>query len=1322
MLQDQQGYIWIGTRDGLNRYNGYETEIFRKQLSSTFIYSLLQDSRDNIWIGTSQGGVVIYSPEKETFSILHKQKHMQSLEGKDIYNIFEDRQKNIWLCTLQGLAQLPPSSDTVYWYADTNGAFTYESTSFFESDGACLAGTEKGIFTIDTVTKKLVADTTNSFPDIQGVFVRDIAMDNENIWVATDDRGIFSYDRFDLHRSKRYSSSTLRELKSDQAWKLFRDSKGFLWVSFINGGLFRFDPSTQDFNSFLHKLSPPLNAASITGIMEDRQGNFWIATHGDGVCYFNPGRYVFEKYLSGNAPAIVSAFAEDEDGGVWIGTDGSGVKKMKGNVITDAYNKRKGLSSDIILDIAADKDKGAWLATWQGGVNHISADGKITVYDQNATGDFNLKSDNVKALLIDSLSNLWIATHGRGIALYNIRQKKFIDPLTLSPSLQSMAQWGSDILKAKNGDIWIASHAGLFRYRNRSVMVYTASGQPNAISSALIYCLFEDSKGTIWVGTNTSLERYVPAIDGFENYTVRYRVPGNIKCILEDDNDQLWISTIDRLVAFNHQTKRLNQFTNGDNIQQGQFYECSCLKTSSGKMYFGGTEGFNAFWPDSVADERQSAPVLIADLYVMNQRQFPGAEHSVLEKALPLTSEIQLSHSQNVISLHFLSLNFATSGKQLYSYRLDGFDKDWSSPSESRMVTYTNLNPGEYTFHVRSYFPNTLPEREAILKIKIAPAFWMTLWFRVVASAVSAGIIIGYFLLRLHWSRQKRKELQQLVDKRTAEISQKNRLLEHQKEDLERTNTMLLAHEKMISEQAGALTIKKNELERNNAALLQVNHTKDTLFSIIAHDLRSPFTSLLGVSKLLKNNYDYQTDSDRKKLINTVHHAVSSVHSLLENLLLWSKSQQESLQYTPQKLQLSATVLEHFDLISDAAEKKNVQLVLNNNHDVSFYADAEMLNIIIRNLLSNAVRYSPVGGVVEVGYSIDNGVLKIFVKDEGMGIDDPEKLFQVTMGSQSLRDHNHGLGLILCKDFVARHGGSIAATNNEQKGACFSFTLPFSDPSIQKKSLSPEEPEKTAGPAGIIKDDGKPLIMIIEDDDDARWYMKQALLTQYTVVEAINGVDAQALIRQDLPDMIISDISMPKLDGVQLCNLLKSNSVTSHIPFLLVTADRSNQAKVSGFRFGADDYITKPVDCDVLCARVRNIFESRQKLKLVYQRDITLSPHAFTSNAIDQEFLERINALIEKRINDPELNPDSLAADVNMSRTALYMKIKALTGESVGIYVRNVRLKESRKLLKEKRMNISEVAYAVGFNQLAYFTTCFKEAFGLTPTEFLRDK
>jgi DNA-binding response OmpR family regulator len=437
--------------------------------------------------------------------------------------------------------------------------------------------------------------------------------------------------------------------------------------------------------------------------------------------------------------------------------------------------------------------------------------------------------------------------------------------------------------------------------------------------------------------------------------------------------------------------------------------------------------------------------------------------------------------------------------------------------------------------------------------------------------------------------------------------------------------------------------------------------------------------------------------------------------------LVWSKSQQHTLTFVPEKLSFQIIVQEHFDLIQDEADKKNITLKMQQN-GVVFFADRNMLNIILRNLLSNALKYSPVGGTIMISCDVVDHGLVVSVRDEGAGLGNMVSLFAPT---NSHRDHNHGLGLILCKEFVEKHGGVITATNNDVKGACFQFTLPSSNASVIDHQLSQIDvvtPLSQQATDNLQKTGARPVVIIAEDDDQIRWYVKQILFPDFKVIEAVNGSDALELLSLETPDLIISDLMMPGVDGLNFCKQVKSNTATSHIPFIMLTAERSAEMKINGYEFGADDYVTKPIEPNVLRVRLHNILETRKRLMSIYQKDVTALPETFTSNSVDQLFLEKLNAIIEKQITDPELNPDNLAKEVSMSRTGLYMKVKALTGESVGIYIRNIRLKQSKKLLRERKLNISEVAYAVGFNQLPYFTTCFKEAFGITPTEFLTGK
>ena len=1305
MLQDDQGYIWIGTRDGLNVYDEHQVRTYRHELSSSFVYSLMQHSNGDIWIGSSQGGIDVYNPSKKAFSSLNQKSGFEFLRRTDVYDLYEDNQLDVWVCTLQGLGKIPNGADTLFWFQEEYQGENRAFTSVFQDKYQTIwVGTNHGLWTINQ-SEENVSLNPADIPALRNVFVRDIEEDESgNLWIATDEHGIIRFDP-QTKITTEYSVDQ-RQNAIPQVWNLHKDSKGNMWAAVINDGLYKCEKGASSFQRYQDKISTYFKFQSTTGVIEDFNGNLWVASHGDGVCFFDPNKYVFEKHLSSqelgsqHGAVIVSSFLEDHAGNIWIGTDGAGVKQMKSsNRITDAYSTMSGLSSNIILNMIEDDMQNIWLATWHGGVNQLDPkSGKVTIFDEKRSAAYGLKSPDVKSLMIDSLSRMWMATHGKGVAIYDLANQKFIPPASVSSGYHpDYGQWGSDFLNTKNGDIWIASHAGLFRYKGDSVQSYYAGKYPGMLASSLIYCLFEDSHGDVWVGTSNSLEKFIPEQNAFKNYSTGYGVPVNVKCILEDDHEQLWISTTHEITMLDLETKKVTHFGDSYNIQEGEFHQCACMKTQSGKMFFGGTEGFNSFWPDSLTDRTLSSRLLITDLYIFNEKQIPDSAGSVIQQAMPYITDLTLSYDQNVVSFEFLSLSYPASNKTKYSYLMEGFNDEWSPASANRLATYTNLDPGAYVFRVKSMSDTGELLNETSLNLFIVPPFWMTIWFRLLVGISIIFMTVGVLISRLYSSKQKRLELQKLVKEKTREVQDKNILLEEQATDL----------------------------YQNNAELKDLVSIKDRLFSIIGHDLRNPFNSLLGFTKLLNTQYSRYSEDERKKLINSLHNSSSAIYSLLDNLLIWSKSQQDQLLCEPNRLLFIAQVQNQFGLIKDSADKKMIRLVMSPQPDLSFMADKNMLSTILRNLLSNAIKYSPINGEIEVGYALTNSGLEIYVKDEGIGVDNPEALFQVSKPIEKQRDHNHGLGLILCKDFVEKHGGIIRAEKNLEKGACFSFTLPNSKAVIEsenaQQSQSYVETEENTNPQLEDKElEILPLVLIVEDDDDIRWYIRQTLFPEFRVIESVNGINGEKMVLDQMPDLIISDMNMPGINGLELCAKIKSNAQTCHIPLVLLTAERSNDKRIDGYEKGADDYITKPVDANVLRARIMNILDSRRALKSLYQRDITSDPASITTNSLDQEFIQKLNAIIESRIDDQNLNPDTLASDMGVSRTGLYMKIKAITDESVSIYIRNVRLKEARLLLKSGKMNISEVAYAVGFNQLPYFTSCFKAAFGVTPSEYLR--
>jgi ligand-binding sensor domain-containing protein/signal transduction histidine kinase/DNA-binding response OmpR family regulator len=1315
--QDQLGYMWIGTRDGLNRFDGDRVVIFREQLPSSFIYCLMSHSSGKLWIGTSQGGISIYDPRTESFQVLSDRRPFSILRNKDVYSLVEDSHHNVWIASLQGLGKIPSGTDTLLWFEKNAAGFTFSVTSALETkNGNILIGTNAGIFRVNN-DQSLNLARESIIPE--NVMVRSIIQDKKGeLWFSTDAHGVYRYNE---------TTNTIQQYhpgnqpgKNTSVWNLFQDRRGKLFAGLINDGIFWFDESKND---FVRMTTPTekLNSESITSIANDNAGNMWIGSHGAGVCFFQPGHYVFEKYLNtydaNNKTTIVSTFLEDTNG-MWIGTDGDGIKfQDKKNNLHSAYSVKSGLSSNTVLTIASDT-RNKWVGTWQGGVNYIDERGKITRLASSDDQNTILLNSNIKSLMMDSLSRLWIVTHGDGFFVLDIRTKQFVDPGTINKAYhKDVAKWGSTILQRKNGEIWLGSHSGLFQFRKNNLKEFHADGSPNALASSLIYTLFEDSKGQAWVGTSKSLEKYNEVTKSFENYSKKFGIPPNVKCILEDHNKNLWISTANEIIRFNEETKSVEHFDTGFNAQEGQYFECSCVKRSDGKLFFGGTEGFNSFWPDSV-NEITSTPALhITNLSLFNKIEQPTGK--VLAESMPFTEKISLRHDQNLVTFEFVAIEFMRPKKALYSYLMEGFNHEWSPVSSSNTATYTNLNPGHYVFRVRNVSTTGKILAETSTIVEIIPPFWTTIWFKALVVLTVLMLFATFMWYRLQYSRRQRLLLSAMVRERTKEINNKNTLLSQQAEELKVKNESLIEQERKILEQALTVSVQRDQLQETNAALHASLNTKDTLFSIIAHDLKNPFTSVLGNTHVLYSEYTRYSDQERKELLHKIYDSSSGIYALLENLLVWSKAQQNLFVYQPQRLSFNNFVSDHFQFISSPAEKKALTLHNASNEDVSFDADPDMLSIVFRNLLSNALKFSPQGGRIRVGYTLSNSMLELYIEDEGPGLENPQNVFDNRVGLQ--QDHRHGLGLTLCREFVDMHGGKILATNNSGSGARFSFTLPMSNPLIITEGDTMQEHPSTRsleeGPGPALKN-GHPTILIAEDDDEVRYYLSQALRHDFDIKEASDGEQGWKLAMDLSPDLIISDLNMPRMDGLDLCSLAKSRSETSHIPFIMLTAEMGTGKKIVGFEKGADDFIIKPVDANVLRARVTNLLDSRKKLKAIYRKDITVEAEQFTTNPLDEEFIRKLNENILGRISDAELNPDSLAVAMHMSRTGLYMKVKALTGESVSIYIRNVRLKEAKKMLLERRRNVTEIAYAVGFNQVSYFTSCFKQAFSITPTDF----
>ena len=786
-----------------------------------------------------------------------------------------------------------------------------------------------------------------------------------------------------------------------------------MWVSSITKGV---DYHINQQSSFKHYYHKPIETNSlsfntVSCFFEDSKGDTWVGTDGGGLNLFNKEDETFRHFTMENSNLgsnAVLSILEDSYGNLWVGTWEGGLNLLDRNTFKfKQYNhENSDLSCNNVISIIEDKDSVLWVGTFwcDGGINKFNREtGKFTSYTSQNSG----LSDNVVfTMFIDSRDRFWVGTIN-GLSYLDKSEnefKSFLNDLDDSTSISQVTIF--NVLESADSTIWIGTANGLnkFNYENGTfTRYYDTDGLPHNY----ITCLEEDDRGNLWIGTHNGLGRFNPKNNKHTNYKILHGLQGD------------------------------------------HFYRCSHYKAPDGAMYFGGTNGFNVFNPEEIKDIEVILPLFFTDFKLFNQSVNIG-ENSPLKKDISLVETLLLNHKQNSFTLQFSAINYTAPEETSYEYILEGFDKNWIDAENIGTASYTNMDPGKYNFKVRIPYNSGIVNKEGIsVSIIIKPPFWQTWWFRALLIIFIVTVLLGIYTYRMNAVKKINKQLEILVTDRTQELKEKNSLLSEQTEALHDTNVLLEERQQQVEEQAEELMSQRDDLADSNQKLEEYNATKDKFFSIIAHDIKNPFNTLLGFTDLLKDRYKEWSDQKRIEVIDLLHSTSENTFQLLENLLQWSRSQQGVIEFRPIEINLQLLIENTLELLKENAEQKNVHLSYSLKKEVvDVYADEQMLQTIIRNLISNAIKFSNSGGHVKVLIEKDNSNIIIHVQDDGVGMTTEaiNNLFKTDSNRSTKGTNNEGgtgLGLILVKEFVLRHNGDIKVQSTPGEGSRFSVFIPL---------------------------------------------------------------------------------------------------------------------------------------------------------------------------------------------------------------------------------------------------------------------------------------
>ena len=1277
IFQDSYGFIWIGTGNGLNRYDGYTFKKYHyhtedtTSLSSSSITHIWEDQSRNIWVATNSEGINRFNRQTETF---------QRLEHLNVSGFQLNQSKKE--------AILSQNNSNELLHLNLNTLTTHPL--LVASENSCLGNSSLNNLTQDQ---------------------------NGNYWFS-DWRKLYHYNpvtkQLDCFQHQPTNPQSLSDFFVSE---IFEDSRGNIWIGTANG-LNLWNPSTRNFKQIMPQdYLPNISDATINYILsieEDSLGNLWIGTL-KGLLYYQVKEHQFTAYLPENSnlklDAIHSLFIDDM-GILWIGgatglgvlypnfeqfdkrmhqffstIEGNQLEAHKGKKIFQSTNKdywlshldglyqlkkkgnqieqKKVLSGDF-LSIYEATDGSVYAGALKQGLFKIK-DNKIHLYLKSEIN--RISGGYMYDLLEDKAGTFWIATIGT-LQRYHpsIDQVTYFNQKNIKNKEEVDLDLTLDLHLDKKGNLWLGTLSGLYFLSKEELekpygvplaFKHYVNEKDNLKSLSIdnIRLIHETQDGEIWIGTENGLNHFHNG--QFTRYTQQMEgcTPA---AILEDDDGNLWIGTSNGLFRFNINTKIFTRFSKADGLPSNSFRFQNCLKDADGLLIFATEKGFISFRPEDIGKNNKIPPVFLTNFKLNNHTVSIGQHDSLLKKPIYLTDDLILDHSQNVLTFQFSALNYLAPTNNQYAYQLVGFDEHWQYIGNRREVTFTNLNAGDYLLKIKATNNDGVwNEKGTQLKIKILPPWYLTRWAYLLWTLLSLGIL--FFLYRFQLNRQ-------------------------------------LAH---------AETVRLQELDR----------AKTSLYTNITHEFRTPLTVISGMTEQLNGQ-------QRAKQV--IQRNSKRLLSLVNQLLDLSKLESGKLPLNLAQSDLIVYLNHLIKSLHSFAESKEIQLhFLPEMKRLQMDFDSEKLQSIIINLLSNAIKFTPPNGTIYLQVrELKNQVVQISVRDTGKGIAVaalPHIFNRFYQTNQKEYKQGSGIGLELTKGLVELLKGEIKVISEVGVGSTFSVFLPIKKIAPLREIggvilTSPIPTIKEPLPSALYQK-GLPTLLLVEDNEDLLQYLYYCLQSKYNLIIAKNGQEGIEKALALIPDIILSDVMMPEKNGLELCQRLKNEEDTNHIPIILLTAKADFDSKLEGLATGADAYLTKPFQEKELLLRLEKLLELRQKLRSHYTSNTFLENPSTPTNP-DEVFLQKLKKCIEEEMTSPDFDIDVLRKKMALSRTALYNKTNALVGMPPGEFIRFIRLNHAKRLLKQTNLSITEIAYQSGFSSQSFFSRTFSSQEGQSPTSF----
>lgn len=1312
IVQDNQGFIWIGTRGGLNRYDGYDFKIFNQvpgdtnSLVNPSIQSLFVDSKGNIWIGTKSGGVSKYNPVTGIFTnfISNYNKQNKLIPGNRILCFHEGSNGMILVGTWEnGLVIYNEEKKSSKHFPETG-----KTNSIIQTDeGKIWIGSDNGLWEYDETEITL----KRHFQGLCGEIVYD--KQQNAIWIVHINADEFK--KFDLRNNTLTQFHFEESKKSKKQSKPFKsilvDQENKLWVGTWGMGLYTFSHLNKNLERYMiypdNQGTINKDYDAILDIFQDKDGNIWLGTNGGGLCVLSPklnfksAGYHPEKY-KGLPNSRIMSVLEDRNNNLWLGTIGSGLMwspdkenfyqvKYPDAIHESRYFVVKNLFEDNRGNIWAGTGPGIFLVDFNAGKPRMI---------RRTPNPLNQGFDRQIVSFLDAEGMLWFGSLQNGLFLTDkeLNFKIYKNINTSDPRSGDLhCNRFSYLLKDSKNRIWAGTYNGLHIYNPKDTTMNLVNNYlhiEGEFTGNIITCLNEDKKGNLWIGTPNGLNKLSELNNQsfkVEYFTEKDGLASNfIKGISHDLNGNIWLSTnvgISKLVAKEEKIRFVN-FNESDGVNGKNFTEASVYRNeNSGEIFFGGTHGLTWFNPDEIEEQSWVSKPVFTGLSVLNKTINPGQNqgNEILSKSISHTDEIELSYRQDKFEIQFSALDFKSSGKNRYKIFLENYDKTWNDIGYRRFAIYNNLKPGEYLLKVKSSNRhNKWNEEASMLRIIVKPPFWQT-WYALIFYIL---LVVGIVTI-ISWNAVKQVKL------------------------------------------ANSLEMEKLQHKQDQ----RLNEMKLRFFTNLSHEFRTPLTLILApLKELVKNKEHYQLNNEAQNKIGIVQNNSLRLMKLVNQLIDFRKVESGNMKLFTSETNLGEFVAEVCHPFFELAKINNIKFKLTKNLQTqNIWVDRDKLEIILNNLISNAFKSVKENDKIEIATFEEEDEILLSVSDSGPGIPPTEinHIFDRFYRIGKTNGHgSSGIGLALTKRFVELHKGSITVVSKPNENTEFTVSLPkgthhlkrdemVNTKTKQKVSDRAEQLFSSVLPTKLKNESrSENCILIVEDNKDVNDYLYSLLEPLYCTLRAYDGVEGYKKTIDKKPDLIISDVMMPNVDGFEFCKKIKTNESTSTIPFIFLTAKSDEQFRLLGTQLGADDFLSKPFDPNLLLQKVKNTLESRKKLQKQYSKSIRLEPSDIEITSSDEVFVEKAILVIEENLMNSKFTSNVLATEMNMSSSSLYRKLKGLTNASTAEFIRSIRIKRAAQLLADKDRTVSEIAFDVGFNDVKHFRTVFQKQFNCSPSEY----